>query len=335
MNKKLIAIAVAAAFAAPLAAQAETTIFGKVHMNAGTVEVTSGGTTTTDNFQVNSHASRLGFKGSHDLDGGMKANYHLEYGVNQENSPGFTARNQWIGLGGNWGEFRIGRHDTPLKMSQGKFDQFGDTFGDFIGPNSDFRMIQGDLRIKDAIAYIGKFGGLTIAAAVQPGEGDGKDDGDGLKGDGIADTTSVALMYSAGPLFVSVAQDSYDTTEDAASYKTDSLMRATMTYKMGTMQVGLVYESGGAGGNDKDKDIMGLSFGMGVGASNKVKLQYLTGEDAQTGTSQVEQTQTSVGFDHKFNKQTTGYVMYTAADKDQGATSNEFTHIGVGMIVNF
>ena len=336
MNKKLVAIAVAAAFAAPLAAQAETTVFGKVHLSVSTVEEKASGTVLTDNIQVQSHASRLGFKGSHDLGGGMKANYHLEWGVNQESSPGLSSRNQWIGLGGGWGEIRVGRHDTPLKISQGKFDQFGDTGGDFAGPESayttnSFKMVQGDLRVANAIAYIGKFGDLTVAAAAVPSEGDGT-----TSGDGLADTTSVALMYSAGPLYLALAQDSYDNTGAAATNTTDSLVRGTVTYKIGTMQLGFVYESGGNGDESADKDVMGVSFGMGLGASNKIKAQYMTAEDAQTGTNLVEQTQSSVGFDHKFNKQTTGYVMWTTAEKDVGGSlQNKFTQIGAGMIVNF
>jgi len=366
MNKGIIAIAVAGVLAAPLAAQAETTIFGKMHVSAGTSETTDSTatpTTTSDAMTVESHASRLGVKGSHDLGGGMTAKYHIEYEVNPDGdnkgsitvteaaanvdcngdgtisttdkcstdtdgTAGLKRRNQWVGLGAGWGEVRIGRHDTPLKIAQGKFDQFNDTSADIKGVG---KISQGENRLDNVIAYIGKFGSLTVAAAAAASEGDGKTEAAGGTGTGdtLLDTTSIAAMYKAGPLFVSLAMDSYDTTE---TYDTDSLMRAVATYKMGAMQAGLLYETGGYGSKANDKDIMGLSFAMGMG-KNKVKLQYMTSENAST--TAFEQTQTTVGYDVGLSKQVTGYVMYTAYEETQATYTGEYTAARVGMIVKF
>jgi predicted porin len=342
MNKSVIAIAVTGILAAPFAAQAETTVFGKVHMSAGMIEETDSTqtpTTVTDNAQLRSHASRLGVKGEHDLGEGMKAKYHIEFEVNPDSdnkgstagndgTAGLKRRNQWAGIGAGWGEVRVGRHDTPLKMAQGKFDQFNDTDADISGH---YKISQGDLRLDNVIAYIGKFDKLTVAAAFQAGEGDGKKTADGGTGtgDSLADTTSIAVSYKAGPLFVSAAMDNYDNTE---GQETDSLSRVVATYKIGAIQLGALVESGGNGGKSADKDVSGVSFGMGLG-QGKIKAQYVTGKN--NATTATEETQSSVGYDMKLSKQVTGYVMYTTAEEKTGTAKKEYTFTGAGLIVKF
>jgi len=329
MKKSLIAMAVAGIVDAPMAAQAETQVFGIMHMSAGmweSTDSTATPTTTEDNFQINSHASRLGVKGSHDLGGGMSGIYHIEYGVNPEGATVLTRRNQFAGIGASWGEVLIGNRDTPLKLSQGKFDQFGDRFGDLASIST------GDTRNEDSITYVGKFGAIKVEAQVAASEGDGKKTGDPAapgKGDSIADETSVAVSYSAGPLYVAVAMDSYDSTE---GQETDSLTRVTATYAMGSMQLGLMVESGGYGDKTADKDVMGLSFKMGMG-NNAVKVQYMTGEDSSTVP--VEETHTSVGYDMGLSKQVTAYVDYSVYDVTVGSASGDTTFMGAGLEVKF
>ncbi len=101
--------------------------------------------------ELKSNASRVGVKGKYklDTDYGLTAIYKLEWQVNvDDDSKGsLTARNQWVGVKGDFGEVTVGRSDTTLKVSQGKFDLFNDYEGDlknlFIGEN----------RVTDALTY--------------------------------------------------------------------------------------------------------------------------------------------------------------------------------------
>ena len=44
----------------------------------------------------------------------------------------------------------------------------------------------------------------------------------------------------------------------------------------------------------------------------------------------------AVGYDHKFDKKTTGYVMYSNLEEEQaGATTLEHSFLGVGMKLKF
>lgn len=156
-------------------------------------------------------ASRLGVKGSEDLGNGLKAIYQIEFGINLNdtndnvlnNSDTISYRNTFVGLAGNWGTFLLGRHDTPMKISTGKLDLFADTMADYNGTVG-FR----DLRADNAVAYISpNWSGFQLAAAIVPsgGASGGVNNARNINEDGIADTYSIAAIYSNGPFYASAA----------------------------------------------------------------------------------------------------------------------------------
>jgi len=85
MKQKMIALAVAAALAAPLAAQAESSnviVYGRIHASADFVDNgNSVANTDSSGLMFSSNSSRLGFKGTEDLGAGLKAIWGLEFGV--------------------------------------------------------------------------------------------------------------------------------------------------------------------------------------------------------------------------------------------------------------
>lgn len=339
MNKKLIAMAVGAALLTPVLAQADgPKVYGQLHLSYGTIKEKSAGVTTKDNWQVRSHDSRLGFKGERDFGNGLMGTYKIELGVNPDtdfgaggadNTAGIVRRNMYAGLKGGWGEVRFGRHDTPLKMAQGKFDQFGDTDGDLKHAGS----MDGEHRLDNILAYLGKSGNIGYAIAFAPGEQAGTTAA-GDDNNGPADTYSASISYSEGPLYVAVAHDSY-ANKNTPSAQEDALTRVVGTYKMGNMQLGLLYQSGVeklAPSTDKE-DWLGVSFGMGFGGSNKFKAQYITSKDK--AVVKTETTLTAIGVDHKFDKKTTGYVQYVTNEAKTGATKDEGTYMVVGMNLKF
>jgi predicted porin len=377
MNKKLISMAVGAALAAgTVVAQAADDdmmpkVYGKLHVSYGALKDESTDaagvkTTNTDNIQLNSHASRLGVKGSVPISDTLKGTYQLEYEVNPDSdnaksvsfpdgaggtitlSDGGTAglkrRNQWVGLKGGFGEVRFGRNDTPTKSYQGKFDEFNDTFGDFAN------IVLGDKRLDNTITYLSPdFTGFTFSAQIAPGEGNGCDGtevggckvGGSNGGDGPADIISLAGGYKMAGLFVSLGYDSYDSK--SADY--ESLMRLVATYGTKMFQVGGFYEDNKGntiGSNDlaNDKTAYGISGHVTFADVHKIKLQYVTGTtDANKGeTGDFEEVQTSLGYDFKMGKSTTAYALYTmyeGKDKSKGDSKDEASFIGVGMIQNF
>jgi predicted porin len=74
------------------------------------------------------YSSRIGFNGTEDLGGGLKANFHFEGGMAPDvgTSAGFTfTRKSVIGVSGNFGEVRLGRDYTPMFTVYGIADPFG------------------------------------------------------------------------------------------------------------------------------------------------------------------------------------------------------------------
>ncbi|HEX8011889.1 MAG TPA: porin [Casimicrobiaceae bacterium] len=117
MNKKLVALAVAGAFALPLAAQAQTanvTLYGRLNMD---LEFVSGkqadGSNPTVN-RVSSNSSRLGVRGTESLGGGLNAIFQIESDIKGDTGGSVTAnRETFVGLQGSWGKATIGKFLMP------------------------------------------------------------------------------------------------------------------------------------------------------------------------------------------------------------------------------
>lgn len=158
-----------------------------------------------------SRANRFGIKGSEDLGNGLKAIYQMELGVNMGETnagtggaDGLSLRNSFVGLAGGFGTFLVGRHDTPLKISTGKLDLFGDTMADYNGTIG-FH----DVRASGVIAYISpSFSGFQFAGAVVSTGGTTAGGAQNVNADSINEGWSVAGIYKNGPFYGSLAYES-------------------------------------------------------------------------------------------------------------------------------
>ena len=114
MKKKLIALAVAGALAAPVVASAQgtnVTIFGRAQAEYSLVDTADEHSQGSINDK--SRSSRWGLHITEDL-GGFKANARLEFGLNTGSGSALTPREQWVGLSSNtWGDFKFGRVQSP------------------------------------------------------------------------------------------------------------------------------------------------------------------------------------------------------------------------------
>ncbi len=347
--KKVLSLAIAAALVAPAAAMAEATLFGKAHFIIQNTDVDTGVSATSgDVWSVDSIHSRVGVKGSEDLGDGLTAVYHFEFKVNQDSGSGLGDRNQFIGMAGGFGTVLLGRHDTPLKMSQGKFDEFGDL------PNGDITsVIPGEDRVDNVIAYVSPaMGGLTFVGAAVSGElGDGATVGQDNALVGLFDHLSLAGLYSNGPIFASLAYNKYDLGSAAVGVE-PTLLRGTFIWDAGMWAVGGMYSSMSLDmdGVD-DPDQMGISGHVKVGSAGKVKAQYLAGDSVRGNVSDVvafspdvtigmpvsspknDVTQFSIGYEHALSKHTKLHAGYTKYEEDQ--TNYEESALFGGMIHSF
>ena len=125
MNKKLVALAVAGAFALPLAAEAQTgaqvTLYGRANMDLEFVKASGAGAadgSTTTVTRVSSNSSRFGLRGTEALGGGLTAFFQVENSVNWDgngagNANTIANRETFVGLQGSYGQIWLGRSLSP------------------------------------------------------------------------------------------------------------------------------------------------------------------------------------------------------------------------------
>ena len=118
MKKSLIALAVLASSGAAMA-QSSVTVYGRLDASVGSAKVGAPGAAlraNTQMFNSNMTSSRLGFRGTEDLGGGLKAIFGLESNIAVD-APSATTlgdRAAFVGLSGGFGTIKLGRHDTSF-----------------------------------------------------------------------------------------------------------------------------------------------------------------------------------------------------------------------------
>lgn len=318
MKKSLIALAVAGVVAAPaFAATSNVDVYGTVRMS---VDFLDSDTANNDEVRVSDRVSRIGFKGSEDLGGGMKAIWQIEQqievaGTWNDTTTGFgaTARNTFVGLAGGFGTVIVGRHDAPYKLG-GSADLFADTAADaqsstgIIGTSGAGSF---DLRAAGTVAYVSPtFSGLHFAVALVPGEGNAGGPQD------LADAYSMTAVYANGPLNASLSYQNHDEIADESAWKVN------VGYTMGDLKLGATYEDQDlVGANDRDAWLVSAAYTMGPIV---MKAQY---GDRETDGAGGDLTRWTIGADYNLSKRTAVYALYNS--DDMGATDEKTFSLGI------
>jgi predicted porin len=130
MKKTLLALAVLGASAGVASAQqTNVTVYGIV--DAG-IQYKNDGNPAGKTLSLESgmqNSSRLGFKGTEDLGGGLSAIFTLENGFNVDdgtlgNGSRLFGRQAWVGLSGGFGSVKLGRQQTFLYYALSEDDPF-------------------------------------------------------------------------------------------------------------------------------------------------------------------------------------------------------------------
>lgn len=268
---------------------------------------------TEDNIELNSNASRIGFKGSADLGGGLQAIYKFEYEtfVDDGDKSGntFSQRNISAGFKGGFGSIIAGKHDSPTKLAQGKVDLFNDL------PNADIKnLIQGENRVSNIIIYTTpSMNGIKASFAYIPDEDETVDN----------NGTSSSIQFKADNLTLTVAHDDGLAIDSSV----ESLTRYVAEYKMGNMKLGAIFQTADEGPTEEDGQILSASMKM----SDTITLKAQIGESDDEST---ETTQTAFGIDYKLGKKSKLFAYYSDIEKE-GSTDSEVSTIGAGYEIKF
>jgi len=280
MKKTIIATAVSAALMAPVAAQADVTVYGRVHQGIKLVNPEMGDS-TTDFVNV---GSRFGIKASSDVGNGMTASAHYEFTTSSD-VPGAGVANTRIAtvgvsggfgsvtLGNQWSAWynKVGVHVDPT-FAVGGAHHIGPfrtpntiKYANSFGPVS----MELDVRLDDSMdgsgdgnalaASIAVNDNITIAAGV-----DNTTDGDSLTGAGI--------QVSMGNYWASVAQQSKDPDADNAPEPSTTQLWVGGSFGNTSAMIG-------TGSHDDDTGMMGgepsdLTLGVYHNLGGGLKLLY-------------------------------------------------------------
>lgn len=297
MKKSILVIAMTVAGIA--SAQAEpVTVYGQLNVSAQSSDEGEGRFS-----ELKSNSSRFGLKGDYALDDGLTLVYQLEWGVDLADvgdGDNITSRNQYVGLAGNFGEIRLGRHDTALKDAQGKIDLFSDYEADVKN------LWRGEVRASDSITYYtptyNGFG-LHLTYVME----DAAD---------AEDAYSASIYYGDENLkdsnfYAAVAVDS-----EVAGY---DAMRVQAQGKVAGFKLGAMYhtQENIVTGLEEDGWLASAAYPFG---KTELKAQYQTLEDDDA---------ISVGVDYKAGKNTTLYGWYSSFNLDSANPDRDYLAVGI------
>lgn len=307
MQKKLIALAVAAAFSAP--AFADVTVYGIVDAAVANVSVTglksdltviSGGLST----------SRLGVVAAEDLDNGMKAIAKVEYKLDGAVSDGVgVARQEMLALAGGFGTVAAGYLQTTGYDWAVKFDPtVGSSVSSLQAVNAS--MLIGSTavaaRANRALAYISPdMGGVTVALNHSFNVGNTGMVASGATTGNKTTATLLSATYNGGPLAIGGV---YATTaNDDANYNKTTDMALGASYDLSVVKLlGTYQTSKVANGAGSDK-AMSFSAVAPVGPGALVA-QYAKNTIAGAGDN--NDNAMTVAYLYGLSKTTTLYGAY-------------------------
>jgi predicted porin len=309
MKKSLLVLAMMGAFAGFAYAQSSVTVYGIVDVGiAYDSDRTSVGNTTRID-SGNQSGSRLGFRGTEDLGGGLSAHFVLENGFAVDTGAAtqgglLFGRQAKLGLKGGFGEVNVGRLNTLTFDANGAVDPFGTGFG---GASTNMFSANG-FRTDNTVRYTTPvMGGFSGDVAYTFGE---------VAGDSEASSQiGLGLGYTGGPVAVRFV---HHEAENATATNTTKTSFLGGVYNLGVLKLHAAY---GVNKDDAVLDTRDMLVGVSVpfGASN-VMASYIRKEDKQT--AQADANQISVGYTYDLSKRTNLYAAYTRTDNDALATYN-------------
>ena len=322
MKKSLVALA-ALAFVGVASAQSSVTLFGVVDATVAFGNGSISNKTQLTNSGYNS--SRLGFRGTEDLGGGLNASFWLEAGMNNDNGSGANTstnnqatgatggggltfnRRSTVSLGGNFGEVRLGRDYTPQFWNQTTFDPFG-TNG--VGTTQTLNSTVGGLtavRASNSIGYfLPKMGGIYGQAQVYMGENNKNGAATEKDGNGAA----MRVGYAAGPINAAFA---YSETKFAAGNIKSTNVGAS--YDLGVAKLaGLYTRDNNSITADGKGYLLGVNAPMGAG---EIRAAYSTYK--LDSANDPKSNKLALGYVHNMSKRTALYTTVARVSNRGGA----------------
>ncbi|WP_240788555.1 porin [Ramlibacter henchirensis] len=340
-------------------AQSSVTMFGVV--DATLQRVTNSGTGAGSVFRLTNsgyNSSRLGFRGTEDMGGGMSASFWLEAGMSNDDGQGAAtnANNQTVGafnattganapvrpgtqgltfnrrstvsLAGGWGEVRLGRDYTPQFWNLTVFDPFGTngagTTQTLLGVTGSAITGATAVRASNSIGYFlpGNLGGFY--GQIQHYRGENPSTAGVAEDDGNG--LGARIGYSSGPLNVAIGLSSTKSSA-AGDFKQNNV---GVQWDFGWAKLMGHFAFDEAGTQEGRGFLVGALVPVGSGEVRASLSQY----DVDTGTAEPRSRKMAVGYVHNLSKRTALYTTYARVRNSNGATSSAVPGAAPGPVAN-
>ena len=307
-RKKLLNVLIANALAVPVAATAdEVEIYGTV---AAAVESLDNGTRQTT--EVSNNHSVLGFKGSTDLQDGLKGVFLFDAFVAIDSGNGNSndgsllggGRDGYVGLSGGFGTVALGYHGRPWKTSTNNMDVFRSTIADYsalMGTTPGGAYFDGGIG-NGVIWFLPDLNGFS--GHLQYGADEDEDD---------TNDTGLQLNYSKDDLYAVV---SYDVDGQGTGSDDIKATKVAVQYSPGSSTIGVIFDSiSDSKNNTRDAYWIAASHNMGAVT---YKAAFSQAADSDAGSDGA--TYVALGVDYSFMKNLTGYIIYSQINNESAGT---------------
>jgi predicted porin len=372
MKKTLVALAALAA----TASFAQSTVGITGTLDIGFANANTNGSTVTNNVSGNhTSTSAVKFIGTEDLGGGMKARFNLEINPNLASSSTLnTAGNtstgayqaytgtpfngeQWVALGGGFGEVKFGTANAGALLVNGMAQPFGTAlgggysgsfgrFGNTAGINQFYGLASNAGRIvrheKVAQYTTPTMSGFKAMVEYAAGNGDSTTSTSNTNA-----FTGVMLSYANGPLNVGYSYTSIKAGSNAAATTpvviggaavaglaantglTYNFLAANYTFGATTVMAGYSTAKSDAATPIEDTNATNIGLKHALSPSLDLSANVLNRtSNIYAGAGKV----LGLGADYKLSKRTATYVRYENRDTDTGnGTAGEVNTVAVGV----
>ncbi len=260
--------------------------------------------------------SRLGFRGTEDLGGGLSAKFVLETGIAIDtggfNQGGLAfGRQSWVGLNGDFGTVAMGRQYTPHYTALNDIDPFKTG----LSGNSQ-NMILSPTRMDNTIKYSSpSWSGFIAELAYGLGEVIGNNTASRQLGG--------ALGYANGPALVKLAYHGADDATGTDRTKS-TLLGGVWDFGVATANIA-INRTRGTGIVDSRDYLIGSSVPFGP---STLLVSYIRKDDRSTLNRDGRQW--ALGYTYAVSKRTNFYTSFGRITGDNGFTNTVGTAVTAG-----
>ncbi len=328
--KKPLTLAAWAALALGAQAQSTTTVSGIADLAVRSVNNSDVGSIKSLVSGSNS-TSRLVFRGTEDLGGGLSAGFHLESGLaldtgaNTTTNQFFDRRSTLSLFGTAWGEMRAGRDFVPSYVGWSRFDPFGYVgaggSNNFVSatPNGPIKNAFASnpnttVRSSNALQWLlpSGWGGMEGGVMLALGEG-------GTVANGQHKVKGFRIGWAGGPAVVSFASTTTENNLTAAGKFKDNALGGS--YTLGDVKLSAAWREFSQASAKQTNTLLALTYVVGQtelkASLNRANLDGTVGT-ANIGANDAQQL--ALGAVYNLSKRTGLYATYSRVSNDGAAT---------------